>query len=712
MLQRHVLWLAVVAALGLLVGSAGGAPFVMDGSLDLGRPGDDPEAAGSATENAPGDYTVQGGGSDWWGSGEYAHFAYQEVTGDFWIEGDVQWVNRTGNWGDMHDWVKAGLVVRNDIDTGADNEKEVNYFQAHLRPDRAGSPFQYRNDAAGGMSSQDNWGLPKNNDNGTPEDTSDDYRNPGPVALNRWTDAEGDVLVQGYYHDGTDWVLGGQQWAFNINDTAYVGLAVTAHQNNATWDHDNDSGTPEIPLVETANFTNVDLTGTPVVPTGDLPRKPGGPINDPEGVAPVMGGWGVLEVVNNGNMNGVNDAVRSIEDGGGDRYTYNLMGAINLNDHEGNAKNFGGDVGYGVAYTDPAHPAHKDPGSVDHLAFLARGQVEIPEAGDWTFYINSDDGEELVIDGNRDWRTGSGGWNDNNFVTVNLSAGPHDIRVLHREHSGGANVEVAAAKGATTDLSQFRLIGSGDAGIPAHESVVPAIANVNLEQTPAGWNDPDGTPSKTRPESRATAIEALAEAAAENELLTGTDTVINHTDLDGNPNAGAYGGDHAYLNDAAGNDENDHAFRALADLQITEAGTYYLGFNSDDGASLEIKGQNWLQVMDGSHGNAVILDDGDGDEADDVLQTDAWTGWSYTLGEIDLAAGTYPLEFISYEGGGGAFSEVFGGTSLYGLALLTDTEQRFTIEVADALELTPEPATLALLGFGAVGTLLARRRRR
>jgi hypothetical protein len=704
MWTRKGLWFMAVATVALLAGSVGGAPFEMDGSLDLGRPGDDPLALGSATENAPGDYTVSGGGSDWWGAGEYAHFAYQEVTGDFWIEGDVQWVNRTGNWGDMDGWVKAGLAVRNDVDNGAGNEKEVNYFNANLRPghgpDGQDVTFQWRDVATAGMNSTKSRVNPDGGDVDTRR-----------IALNRWTDAEGDSLMQAFFWDGSQWVeQGGTRWAWNLNETAYVGLAVTAHKNT-TWDHDGDGGatTPEIPLLETANFTNVDLTGTAVTPTGDLPRKPGDPIADPEGVAPVMGGWGVLEVVDNGNMGNVNDAARSIEDGGGTRHTYNLMGAININDSDpqSNAKNFGGDGPYGVA-----EAGIKTKGSVDDIAFLARGQVEIPEAGDWTFYINSDDGEELVIDGNRDWRTGSGGWNDNNFLTVNLSAGPHDIRVLHREDGGGANVEVAAAKGNTTDLSKFRLIGSGDAGIPAHESVVPAIANVNLEQTPAGWNDPTGTPPKTKPESRATAITALQEASDQTVLLTGTDTVINHTDLDGNPNAGAYGGDHAYLNDAAGNDENDHAFRALADLLITEAGTYYLGYNSDDGASLEIKGQNWLQVMDGSHGNATILDDGDGDAADDVLQTDAWTGWSYTVGEIDLAVGTYALEFISYEGGDGAFSEVFGGSSIYGLRLLTDTEQRFTVEVADALELTPEPATLALVGLGALGTFLARRRRR
>ena len=641
MLARRSIPAALVVM--VLVGQAMGAIGIFDGSLDLGHPGIDPALPGSAVYGA-GMYTVTGGGSDWWDNGERAHFVHKRIGGAFRIEADVVWqgLPTAGN-----EWKKAGVAIRNDIDTGTGNAKEINFITVATRPDMNRGSFQFRLDAAENMGNIDIVGT-----------------QPTRVALQRCYDAEGDAFVEGFVYYGGAWVRVDGRWAFNLNNIVYVGLFVTSHDNLVT---------------ETADFTNVQFV-PPICPTA-FPRKPGRPVSDGERVAPVAGGWGVLEVVDNGTMGSVGDAITSLQSPTGTRHTYDLMGPINISDTspQADAKNFPGDGPYGVvsAMLKPA-------GAVNHIAFLARGQVHIPESDFWSFYINSDDGDELSVDDGA-LTIGSESWSDDSFGSVWLTAGPHNVQVLHREHAGGADVEVAAARGETTDLYDFRLIGSGDPGLPPVPSLVPGLVyDPWIHQSLPG-------------ESGMLTNLNQAWTAMLTSTANGTDSVIsdifvNHSDPD-NPGGGnsLFAGDHDYPYDqlvAAGTPDDDFAVFILGEIWVSTPGTYYIGFNSDDGAQLTILGLPgpWLSIVEDATGNALITSKY---TPGDTLVTDGFTGWSLTVGEIYLPAGGWPFEMLIFERNLGAFVELFGGSvpGAYGL-LMTGPERTIVKPaVAPALDL-------------------------
>ena len=611
----------VIAVLGGTGHVATAVSFAPVNFVSLGRLGDDPVAAG-AWGSGWGFDTVWGGGGDWWNDGEYGSFLYQPISGDFRIEADVTWINRTGTWTDMDEWVKAGLAVRNDVDTGPGNEKEVNYFTIHMRPDRHAVSHQ-----------------------GRPTSTSDVFyttvdllplQDNRRISLNRTT-VSGIPYVEGFVHDGTDWVKIRGDYALQLADSAYVGLAVTAHNNDGR--------------LEGAEFRGVEIF--PAWPATAPGRVPGTPVNDPENVRPVLGGWGVIEVVNNGVMDGIPAAVTSLESGG-DRLTYNLMGPLNLNDHEGDAANFGNDVGYGVAYEGLAIGAPwPAPGSVDDLALLARGRVRIPSTGAYSFYIRSDNGEEMVV------RQGSTQlilrddalWDTHSIGTVNLTAGHADIQVIHREDYGEADLEVAAAMGATSNLDDFVLIGKPGLGtipIPGYADTLRMVAT-----EPGGYEHEVGDLPVWTAEINTLqeALDAYWWGEAEGTSLYSAPGFVNHEDPDvGGP--GAIPGDVPFPNDVPGASEDDFAIVVEGAICVPEDGLYQIGYNSDDGAALQIYGQTWLGIVPGSHAGAVI----NGDQ----LITDEVTGWSWTAGEIDLTAGNHDFGSVMFDRAGGAFYEIFG----------------------------------------------------
>lgn len=361
------------------------------------------------------------------------------------------------------------------------------------------------------------------------------------------------------------------------------------------------------------------------------------------------------------------------------------------------------------------------PNADDNFVFVANGTVMIPEAGLWSFRLRGDDGGMIRLPG-QSWvkiNSSDGGkgyvegdsliFNDPtgnaNLVGVaNLPAGPQKIEVIWFEAGGGANVEVAAAKGDTTNLADFSIIGA-----PEMLAAVPGISNAVVTQSlPGEYNMAAGNDTDSI-ENLADAVAALALSRTNGTETTILASRINHGDPDNgdgtqNWNRGSYGADSAFpIDDPAGNgiDDNNFGIDVIGTLNIPASGTYYIGFNSDDGASLQIVGQNWKGIVSDGTGHAAI--------AGDTLSNDWPTGWSYTVGEIDLLAGSYDFALTFFEWGGGGFFEMFGGTVPGVYYVIEEGMGTFRV-VPAGLELVPEPATLALLGLGALALVMRRKR--
>jgi len=120
----------------------------------------------------------------------------------------------------------------------------------------------------------------------------------------------------------------------------------------------------------------------------------------------------------------------------------------------------------------PGQTATQD---VNNFVLHATANILIPETGVWTFSINSDDGAQLRIDGKDVIVDNTTHAPKDTFASVNLPAGDHLVELIYFERSGGAEVELSAAKGQFSSFqsSSFKLIGdSGGLGLEGFSSLI------------------------------------------------------------------------------------------------------------------------------------------------------------------------------------------------------------------------------------------------
>ncbi len=373
------------------------------------------------------------------------------------------------------------------------------------------------------------------------------------------------------------------------------------------------------------------------------------------------GTWGIRAIRPNYNVKGLvgADAVLADPNMLFERHTTDASSAIvNFADVDGSR----GD-GYSSPELKLAFPGNKS-GNDDNLVVAAHGTILIPESGIYTFGFDGDEAVRLTIDGaNFTKKAGSDGVTAAGEVLTHaaqtadafglastfLAAGEYPISVVYAERSGGAFVEVFAAKGDKTTLDdEFALIGQQ----------AKVYAQGNTPEVPGGFavqetvRVPENDPA-TAIDNLAKARTAILNPNGSDQTFDGTLATINFVDPDQPGNATKYGDDVPFLNDLDFVGDNDFAMMATGTVRIATDGTYTFGFNSDDGASLTLDGANFTIR---STTDAAVAQVANGGES---VVFDALTGSSFTLASTFLAAGDYAIEYLSFERDGGANSELF-----------------------------------------------------
>jgi hypothetical protein len=153
-------------------------------------------------------------------------------------------------------------------------------------------------------------------------------------------------------------------------------------------------------------------------------------------------------------------------------------------------------------------------------------------------------------------------------------------------------------------------------------------------------------------------IDAVQKATSGTGTFTdGQRAILDVTDPQSNANGGPIitSPPLPFLTDTAA-DDNDIVTIAKGRVRVPAGGTYTVQVRSDDGFALRIVGGSFSSINGGNASRGI-----------DPLDPSTMffyhgTGDADARGVIDLAAGEYDVEFIHWEGAGGAFYEVTTGT--------------------------------------------------
>lgn len=293
---------------------------------------------------------------------------------------------------------------------------------------------------------------------------------------------------------------------------------------------------------------------------------------------------------------------------------------------------------------------------------LYRGTIVVPpgQGGDYTFGVHSDDGFALRLPG-RHWSSVTGlGWIDhgdtetmvygyggddsNTRGVINLPAGNHELEFITWNNDGGQHHELYAAKGAfvnDSDTDTWRLVGHKSVGELTYAGV---SANWTL------WHS--GTEPVSNLSNAWNAVSNYVATAANQSSWP----EINFYDPESPgshavaiPNSVPFPWNTEIV-------DINRAIYAVAQLTIPADTTIGLGFQGDDGSKLRVANQTWNSLIelppDPVHQTFCYIDG-------DSINMNSGGGNSRTIGSITLPGGTYAMNLLYWQGGGGSYLDVF-----------------------------------------------------
>ncbi|MBL9136136.1 MAG: hypothetical protein JNK85_09725 [Verrucomicrobiales bacterium] len=222
-----------------------------------------------------------------------------------------------------------------------------------------------------------------------------------------------------------------------------------------------------------------DGAGTPIThsSTFTLPAPPF-PLAGLKGPSSSAGNWGFRQIWNGGRADSVSSAVEIAEKAALAGFAGKVSDASVPTVHHALSSN----PGTAGLFPDPLPlPAESEGLAVSDFVVVARANVKVPRAGDWTLGVHSDDGFALRFIGAPFDSVNGTGVRDDDFpefmtfltpgetatrgILKGLKAGTYAIEFIGYQRAGGAHFDIYVAEGAFEDDSatdQWLLIG--DAG--------------------------------------------------------------------------------------------------------------------------------------------------------------------------------------------------------------------------------------------------------